>query len=69
MSPAFSMPFFCAKIMIILHLIYFLQTTEQCAGKNVNNCLNTNIYSNLEASGAVFTTHHFLFNLRMGPTS
>jgi hypothetical protein len=24
---------------------------EQCAYKNVNNCFNTNMYSNLEASG------------------
>ncbi len=27
------------------------QLIEQCALKIVNNCLNTNIYSNLEASG------------------
>ncbi len=28
-----------------------MQLIKQCALKIVNNCLNTNIYSNLEASG------------------
>jgi len=28
-----------------------LTSMEQCALKNVNNCLNTNIYSYLETSG------------------
>jgi hypothetical protein len=27
-------------------------TMEQCTLKNINNCLNTNIYSYLETSGA-----------------
>jgi len=28
-----------------------LEPMEQCTSKNVNNCLNTNIYSYLETSG------------------
>ncbi len=28
-----------------------LHSMEQCALKNLNNCLKTNIYSNLETSG------------------
>ncbi len=36
--------------VLIRHLLQ-LKTMEQRALKNVNNCLNTNIYSYLETSG------------------
>jgi hypothetical protein len=50
-----------------------LREMEQCALKNINNCLNANIYSYLETSGdqssiLYFNGVHF-FNTSLNETS
>ncbi len=43
--------FFLRKILIKKDMKSDIDKMEQCTLKNVNNCLNTNIYSYLETSG------------------